>query len=115
MASTPWVAKKVSRNETAKRVDETRLRSNHEATPKRPRGLALALGWHWALRLSIEQIARPILRTRTIYTDRFVTSKSVWTIFKTFAARSGISATNGFIRRLSRAIKDRHRENTADK
>ncbi|NPT45109.1 hypothetical protein GNZ12_28070 [Paraburkholderia sp. 1N] len=40
-----------------------------------------------ALRLSIEQIARPYLQTPTIYTDRFMTSKSGGTIFEAFAWR----------------------------
>ncbi|MFL9884816.1 hypothetical protein PQR68_15960 [Paraburkholderia agricolaris] len=65
MASTPLRAKKVSRK--GKTRDDAACQQ--------------------ALRLSIEQIARPYLQTPTIYTDRFVTSKSGWTIFEDFAWR----------------------------
>jgi hypothetical protein len=65
MASTPLRAKKVSRK------GKTRNDAACQQT----------------LRLSIEQIARPYLQTPSIYTDRFVTSKSGWTIFEDFAWR----------------------------
>ncbi|MFM0208399.1 hypothetical protein PQQ96_13415, partial [Paraburkholderia sediminicola] len=65
MASTPLRAKKVSRK------GKTRDDASCQQT----------------LRLSIEQIARPYFKTPTIYTDRFMTSKSGLTIFEAFAWR----------------------------